>query len=96
MYAVIFSARLSADLDGYWEAVEEMRKLVAMLPGFVDMESVTDAEGNEVTISYWRDLDAIAEWKHDARHREVQAQSGRWYLDYRIRIAKIERDSGAG
>lgn len=95
MYAVIFTARLSSDLEGYEQAVSEMRQRVALVPGFVEMESVTDADGNEVTVSYWRDLDAIAKWKRDERHRGVQAQSGRWYLDYRIRVAKIERDSGS-
>ena len=59
------------------------------------VESVRDGLG--ITVSYWRSLEDIANWKRVADHLEAQ-RSGRekWYATYKTRIAKVERDYGFG
>ena len=58
-------------------------------------ESVRDAEGLGITVSYWQDEAAIAAWKQQAEHRLAQERGKRdWYAGYRIRIAKVERAYG--
>ncbi|MFI4876927.1 MAG: antibiotic biosynthesis monooxygenase family protein, partial [Blastopirellula sp. JB062] len=63
-YAVIFcSQRTDADDAGYAAASERMRVLASQQSGFLGMESVRDDGGFGITVSYWRDLDAVAAWK---------------------------------
>jgi len=46
-----------------------------------------------ITVSYWRDLESIKQWKNQAEHLEAQAVGkSRWYSAYTTRIALVERD----
>lgn len=92
-YAVVFTARRTADLRGYAEMSREMRTLAAQQDGFLGIESANEDVG--IVVSYWRDLAAIQKWKSDIRHREAQRRGReQWYADYQIRIAKVERAYG--
>jgi heme-degrading monooxygenase HmoA len=92
-YAVIFSSRRN---DGgaveYANASARMLALASLQPGFLGMESVRDADGVGITISYWKSEDDIAAWKRDTEHAAVR-QRGRleWYEHFEVRIAKVER-----
>lgn len=91
-YAVIFSSRLSTTPDGYAEMAEEMARLAQLQPGYLGREVVRGEDGVGITVSYWRDEDAIANWKANARHRLAQKIGNeRWYEEYELRIAKVER-----
>jgi heme-degrading monooxygenase HmoA len=92
-YAVIFSSQRTAEDEGYGEVAEKMVQLAAEQPGFLGVESVRDATGFGVTISYWESLDAIRSWKQNEEHRVAQ-QKGKevWYSRYITRICKVERD----
>jgi heme-degrading monooxygenase HmoA len=94
-YAAIFtSIRTGGDL-GYGEAAERMVELAAQQPGFLGVESVRDATGLGVTVSYWETEDAIRQWKTNAEHLAAQ-EKGRatWYAGYHLRIARVEREYG--
>jgi heme-degrading monooxygenase HmoA len=96
-YAVIFSSTRTAGDQGYGAMAEAMVSLAAKQPGFLGVESVRGAEGFGITVSYWRDLEAIRNWKAVAEHREAQALGqSTWYQKYHVRIARIDRayDSG--
>ena len=94
-YAVIFTARPSEDEEGYAEMAALMHRLAAEQPGFLGMESA--AEGVEITVSYWTDLDAIDAWRRDVRHATAQRLGReRWYAAYRVRVARVERAHGVG
>jgi heme-degrading monooxygenase HmoA len=92
-YAVIFTSLQSDDLEGYAATAERMLELAAEQPGYLGVESAR--EGLGITVSYWRDLESIRQWKSHAEHREAQ-RSGRdrWYSNYKTRIALVERDYG--
>lgn len=72
-----------------------MDELARAQPGFLGAESVRDAEGVGITVSYWASLDAIRAWKRNEEHLAAQ-QQGRavWYAQYQLRISKVERDYG--
>lgn len=92
-YAVIFSSlRTEGDRD-YGVMAERMAALAAAQPGYLGVESARDGLG--ITVSYWRDLASIRAWKANAEHLMAQ-RTGRstWYADYRVRIARVERDYG--
>lgn len=92
-YAVIFSSLRTEGDQGYDAMAEHMAQLAAQQPGYLGAESAREALG--ITVSYWRDLESIRNWKAHAEHLLAQ-QAGRstWYSDYRVRIAKVERAYG--
>lgn len=92
-YAVIFSSHQTDDLEGYGETAARMLELAAQQPGYLGVESAREDLG--ITISYWRDLESIRQWKAHAEHQEAQ-KNGRqhWYSTYKTRIALVERDYG--
>jgi heme-degrading monooxygenase HmoA len=94
-YAVIFTSVRSDGDNGYDDMSARMTELAKGQPGFIGIESARDDIG--ITVSYWRDLESIKNWKANADHRFAQ-QRGRtdWYKGYRVRIAKVEREYGFG
>ncbi|WPS87812.1 antibiotic biosynthesis monooxygenase [Brevibacillus halotolerans] len=92
-YAVIFTSERT-DMDkGYAEIAEEMEKLASVQPGFLGVESARDGLG--ITISYWESLEAIKKWKQNERHLIAQRRGmSDWYLRYKTRVCKVERDYG--
>ena len=90
-YAVIFTAILTEDSDGYVAMAKKIQKLVENQPGFLGVRGVT--KGNrEITVSYWRTLEDIKSWKEQPNHAAAQALGkSKWYSDYQVEIAKMER-----
>lgn len=92
MYAVIFRAEVNALDDAYLDNANRLRQLAFSRYGCIDFVSSFEA-GIEIAISYWKDEASIALWKQDIEHLAAQ-QNGRnaWYKNYRVQVAKIERD----
>ncbi len=90
-YAVIFTSTLSDNQDGYQEMAEKMLALAHQQEGFLGVEGARQTLG--ITVSYWRDEQAINNWKANSEHLIAQ-QRGReqWYQTFFTRIAKVERD----
>ena len=95
-YAVIFTSLRTAMDEGYSEMAERMVQLASNQPGFLGIESVREGAVG-ITVSYWASEEAVVLWKDNLEHRDAQA-SGRsgWYRQYRVRVAKVERDYGFG
>jgi len=91
-YAVIFtSIRTVGDESAYAETAEAMLSLAAEQPGYLGVESAREDVG--ITVSYWRDLDSIREWKRHADHLVAQRNGrAKWYDCFTTRIARVERD----
>ncbi len=95
-YAVIFSSTLADDAEGYGEMAARMVELSREQEGFIDVESASrTTEGFGITVSYWRDLESIRRWKSVSEHAAAQ-RMGRdaFYTNYRLRIARVEREYG--
>jgi heme-degrading monooxygenase HmoA len=96
-FAVIFSSMRTdgddAGAQGYAAMAALMEELAQSQPGFLGQESAREGVG--ITVSYWRDEEAIASWKRELRHAAAQRLGReRWYAAYRVRIARVERDYG--
>ncbi|CCQ72086.1 antibiotic biosynthesis monooxygenase [Magnetospira sp. QH-2] len=90
-YAVIFSSRRTGSDDGYDLAAQRMMALAKDQPGFLGVESVRDADGFGITVSYWRDLDSLKAWGRNREHQVVQRKGAEfWYGDYRLLITRVE------
>jgi heme-degrading monooxygenase HmoA len=83
-----------AGSDGYEQMAERMLELARQQPGFLGVESVRDAAGLGITVSYWQSLEAIAAWKADAEHLAAQ-RLGReqWYQWFKLRVCRVEREA---
>lgn len=94
-YAVIFTNQRTPGDQGYGDMADRMVALAAQQPGFLGVESVRDAQGFGITVSYWATLDDIAAWKMNLEHQSAQ-QAGRaaWYAGFELRVARVERASG--
>ena len=92
-YAVIFTSIRTGIEKGYAEMATEMEKLVEIQPGFLGFESAR--EGLGITVSYWKDLESIKNWRENPAHI-IARENGRimWYENFKVRIAKVERDYG--
>lgn len=91
-YAVIFSSQRTEGDKGYSNMAEKMERLAAEQPGFLGVESVRDASGAGITISYWDSLEAIRNWKQNSSHQEAQEKGKQvWYQNYSVKICKVER-----
>ncbi len=92
-YAVIFTSVRTEFDEGYAEMAEKMNALAEEQDGFLGIESAREGVG--ITVSYWRDLESIQKWKHNAEHT-IARNTGRamWYASFQTRIAKVERDYG--
>lgn len=93
-YAVIFTSLLNNQSDdSYSQMAERMEELAKKEDGFLGMESARNKVG--ITVSYWRDLASIKKWKDNIEHQEAQSLGkSKWYKNYKVRIAKVERDYG--
>lgn len=98
MIAVIFEVQPHPDQkDAYLAAAERLRPLLLQMDGFISIErfeSLTQP-GKIVSLSYWRDEEAVRQWRNLEAHRRVQqAGRDRIFADYRLRVAEVLRSYG--
>lgn len=98
MIAVIFEALTSADTQAeYLDLAAHLRPHLAEIDGFVSIErfSSLTTPGKVLSLSFWRDETALAQWRNLPEHRAAQA-AGRNHVfsDYRLRVASVLRDYG--
>jgi heme-degrading monooxygenase HmoA len=90
-YAVIFTSIKNPEEKGYSEMSKRMSDLAKNNPGFLGLESAREEIG--ITVSYWKDLESIKNWKENTEHLAAQKMGKtKWYSSYKTRIAKVERD----
>jgi heme-degrading monooxygenase HmoA len=90
-YAVIFTSTITGENQNYAAMADAMVKLAQQQDGFLGIESARNELG--ITVSYWRDLESIKNWRENAQH-SIAREMGRsdWYQSFKTRIAKVERD----
>ena len=98
MIAVIFEAQpRPGQTDAYLNAAAKLRPLLAEIDGFISIErfeSLTQP-GKILSLSYWRDEEAVRVWRNLEEHRKAQAQGRAGvFADYRLRVARVLRDYG--
>ena len=73
---------------------DEMVTLATRQPGFLGLETAEDRTGERVTVSYWRDIDAIEGWKAAGDSR-ISHRFGVGLADTcGIRVALVEKKAG--
>ena len=65
--------------------------------GFVSIERFESISnpGRFVSLSFWRDEEAVRKWRNLQQHREAQAKGrGGIFSAYRLRVCQVLRDYG--
>jgi heme-degrading monooxygenase HmoA len=98
MHAVIFEVWPKDEgRQQYLDIAAALRPTLEKMDGFISIErfeSLTE-KGKILSLSFWRDDAAIAEWRKIETHRMAQAKGrGELFRDYRLRIAAVMRDYG--
>ncbi|MUP45300.1 antibiotic biosynthesis monooxygenase [Gramella sp. BOM4] len=89
-YAVIFTSILKKDHPGYEEMAIRMEELATQQPCYLGIESARSGIG--ISVSYWKDLESISNWKNQSEHLLAQELGKtKWYKSYSLRISKVER-----
>jgi heme-degrading monooxygenase HmoA len=98
MYAVIFEVEPEPDhLEDYLDIAGRLRPELEKIDGFISIERFKSLsqDGKILSLSFWRDEEAIARWRQQAQHHAAQrAGRERIFRDYRIRVAAVARDYG--
>jgi len=98
MYAVIFEVEPAPDrLQDYLDLAASLRPELEKIDGFISIErfSSLSREGKILSLSFWRDEEAIRCWREHREHHEAQlvGRAG-IFRDYRLRVAAVARDYG--
>ncbi len=92
-FAVIFTSLRKMDVLEYDKMAERMEKLSSSRPGFLGIQSVREKNGLGITVSYWRNMDDVANWKKNVEHQQAQTKGkSDWYTGYEVRVCKVERE----
>ena len=98
MIAVIFEVwPAEGRRQEYLDIAAGLRPLLAGIDGFLSIERFESLSepGKLLSLSFWRDEDAVTEWRNVEAHRAAQAAGrGGIFRDYRLRIAGVIRDYG--
>lgn len=92
-YAVIFSSLLAPEAgEDYQVMADKMEILATGHSGYLGMESVRQADGHGITVSYWQDSESIQRWKQDIDHILAQKMGKEhWYQQYSVSVSLVER-----
>ena len=98
MIAVIFEVwPAEGRAAEYFDLAAALKADLEKIDGFVSVErfeSLT-TRGKFLSLSFWRDDEAIRGWRNLKAHRIAQAKGrGEVFADYRLRVASVMRDYG--
>ncbi len=98
MIAVIFEVVPKADhTEEYFQHAANLKSTLEAMDGFISVErfeSVTQP-GKFLSLSFWRDENAVTTWRNQMDHRVAQhAGRNEIFADYRLRVATVVRDYG--
>ena len=98
MIAVIFEVIPHAETkQQYLDVAAELKPTLVEMDGFISVErfqSLSDPN-KLLSLSFWRDETAVAQWRNTEMHRAAQSEGRKQvFADYRIRIGSIVRDYG--
>ena len=98
MIAVIFEATpFLGQSTAYMDLASKLRPKLEKIDGFISIERFESLTlpGKILSLSFWRDEEAVHEWRNLEHHRCAQvAGRGGVFADYRLRVAHVLRDYG--
>lgn len=98
MIAVIFEVEPEPALrQEYLDIAAGLKAQLEAIDGFVSVERFESLSrpGRILSLSFWRDEEAVARWRGLEAHRMAQARGRAGvFRGYRLRVAQVVRDYG--
>lgn len=98
MIAVIFEVVPNPDRkQEYLDIAAKLRPQLERIDGFISIERFESLSqpGKILSLSLWRDEDAVKRWRNLPEHRRAQSEGRSGiFQDYELRVAKVLRDYG--
>jgi heme-degrading monooxygenase HmoA len=98
MYAVIFEVQpRPGRTQDYLDIAAALRPELERIDGFLSIERFQSlsTEGKILSLSFWRDAEAVQRWREHDQHRRAQARGrGEIFADYRLSVVEVVRQYG--
>ena len=98
MIAILFEVwPAEGKTQDYLDLAAALKNELSHLDGFVSIERFESLSepGMLLSLSFFRDEDAVARWRNTAHHRATQSKGRSGvFSDYRLRVAHVVRDYG--
>lgn len=98
MIAVIFELRPNdGQRQAYLDTAAALSQELQGMDGFMGVERFESLlhPGKLLSLSFWRDEEAVRRWRGLEHHRQAQAAGrAQLFADYRLRVAEVLRDYG--
>lgn len=98
MIAVIFEVEpAEGNPDPYLSIAARLIDELKSIDGFISVERFQSLStpGKLLSLSFWRDEEAVKRWRSLESHRQAQeAGRGGVFAHYRLRVAQVLRDYG--
>ncbi len=98
MIAVIFEVEpADGRRDAYLDIAAMLKPELEAIHGFISVERFESlaTPGKMLSLSFFRDEEAVKAWRNTADHRRAQAAGrGGVFAGYRLRVAHVLRDYG--
>lgn len=98
MIAVIFELEPHNDAAArYFELAAGLKPELETIDGFISVERFESLArpGRFLSLSFWRDEEAVQRWREHPGHRQAQQEGrGSVLAGYRLRVAAVLRDYG--
>ena len=98
MIAVIFEVWIAPERQqDYLSIAARLKPELERMDGFISIERFQSLseQGKLLSLSFWRDEDAVKAWRNQAEHRKAQAKGRQSiFRDYRLRVVSVLRDYG--
>ena len=85
------------DAGAYLDLAADLKPELEQIDGFISVERFTSltTPGKYLSLSFWRDEDAVAAWRRRPHHRRAQTRGRHeMFAGYRLRVAGVIRDYG--
>ena len=98
MIAVIFEVSpAEGKAQEYLDIAANLKPQLEKIDGFISIERFSSLaeDGKILSLSFWRDEEAVKEWRNIESHRLAQKKGREGvFTDYRLRVAEVSRDYG--
>lgn len=98
MIAVIFEVVPKPEHRAeYFDIAADLKPVLQTMDGFISVERFESlmTPGKILSLSIWRDEEAVKAWRNTMEHRKAQAMGrNKIFSDYRLRVASVLRDYG--
>lgn len=98
MIAVLFEVWPAAGkTQQYFDLAAALKDELSQQDGFISIERFESLSepGKLLSLSFFRDEAAVAQWRNTAHHRATQSKGRSGiFSDYRLRVAHVLRDYG--